>query len=98
MSLGVAFTRGFDFVMTLRDNSAVNHLKLAWINYGRIGDCNDLLVCHPGYGVGKAVAIGCTRRAHRLTRTGFKRDAVWIQRESRTGNGIGHDNILAYSE
>ena len=98
MSFGVFIAYGLDGVDALRDDLAIDHLELGRVDGGGISDRDDLLVCHPGNGVREAVT-GCTaRRAHRLTCAGRELDAVWIQRKSRTGDGIGHNNVPVRSE
>ena len=98
ISIGIAVTCGLDGVAALRDDLAIDHLELARVDDGGIGDRDDLLVRHRGYGISEAVTGCAARRAHGLIGTGCEYNAVRIQRESRAGNGIGHDDVLACSE
>ena len=98
MSLGIPVTYSFNGVAALRDNLAIDHLKLARVDDGGIGDRDDLLVCHLRYGVGEVVTACTACRTHSLTSAGRELYAAWIQCESRTGNGVGNDNVRACSE
>ena len=95
VSGGISLTHSFDGVAALRNDLAIDHLELARVDDGRIGDRNNLLVCHRRYGVGETVAVCPTARVHRLAGTGCELDAVWIQRKSSASDGIGHDNVPA---
>ena len=98
MSVGIVIAHGCDGVAALGDDLAIDHRELARVDDGGIGDRDDLLVCHGRNGVGEAVAGHTARRAHGLAGSGCELDAAGIQRKSRAGDGVGHDDVPVCSE